>query len=50
MIKAQVYEKALFKTVKKGATVISDDVREAFEKAIEKETKETGRQTPSTCI
>lgn len=43
MIKTEVYEKALFETVKKGATVISDDVREAFEKAIEKETKEDAK-------
>lgn len=37
MIKTEVYEKVLFETIKRGATEISDDVRIAFEKAIEKE-------------
>ena len=40
MIKREVYEKAIFETVKKGATVISSDVEDAFIRAIEKETKE----------
>jgi len=39
MIKREVYEKALYETVKKGATVISDDVKEAFNRAIASETK-----------
>ena len=43
MIKTQVYEKALFETVKKGATVISDDVKDAFVHAIEKETSQSAR-------
>ena len=37
MIKTDVYEQALFETVKRGATEISPDVREAFETAIAKE-------------
>ncbi|MBQ7037210.1 MAG: fumarate hydratase [Clostridia bacterium] len=37
MIKTEVYEKALFETVKRGATEISPDVKDAFMKAIEKE-------------
>jgi len=43
MIKKEVYEKALFDTVKRGATVISDDVKEAFVKAIKKETNESAK-------
>ena len=38
MIKTEIYEEALFQTIKRGATEISDDVKEAFEKAIERET------------
>ncbi len=37
MIKTEVYEKALFETIKRGATEISPDVKDAFVKAIEKE-------------
>ena len=37
MIKTEIYEEALFETVKRGATEISDDVRDAFVKAIERE-------------
>ena len=37
MIKASVYEAALFETIRRGATEISPDVKEAFIKAIEKE-------------
>lgn len=39
MIRKEIYEKALYETVKKGATVISDDVKDAFYRAIAKETK-----------
>lgn len=39
MIKTEIYEKALFETVKKGATVISADVEAAFKSAIAKESK-----------
>ena len=35
MIKTEIYEKALFETIKRGATELSDDVREAFVRAIE---------------
>ena len=38
MIRTEVYEKALFETIKRGATEISPDVREAFVSAIDKET------------
>ena len=37
MIPVELYEKVLFQTVKRGATEISPDVREAFEAAIERE-------------
>lgn len=37
MIKTELYEQAIFETIKRGATEISDDVRIAFEKAIERE-------------
>ena len=37
MIKTEVYEKALFETIKRGATEISPDVENAFVKAIERE-------------
>ena len=37
MIRTEVYEKVLFETIKRGATEISADVREAFEAAIERE-------------
>ena len=37
MIKTAVYEQAIFETIKRGATTISEDVKQAFERAIEKE-------------
>ena len=37
MIKTEVYEQALFETIKRGATEISPDVKDAFIKAIERE-------------
>lgn len=37
MIKTDVYEKALFETVKRGATEISPDVKDAFVNAINRE-------------
>jgi len=37
MITIKTYEQALFETIKRGATEISDDVKQAFIKAIEKE-------------
>lgn len=37
MIKTEIYEKALFDVVKRGATEISPDVREAFVSAIDRE-------------
>lgn len=38
MIKTAVYEQVIFETIKRGATTISQDVKQAFERAIEKET------------
>ena len=35
MIKTDTYERALFETIKRGATEISADVRDAFVNAIE---------------
>ncbi|MBQ3573895.1 MAG: fumarate hydratase [Clostridia bacterium] len=37
MIKTEIYEQVLFETIKRGATEISPDVRNAFVKAIERE-------------
>ena len=37
MIKTEVYEQVLFETIKRGATEISPDVKDAFIKAIDKE-------------
>lgn len=37
MIKTEVYEEVLFQTIKRGATEISPDVRDAFVSAIERE-------------
>lgn len=37
MIKTEIYEQALFETIKRGATEISPDVKNAFVRAIEKE-------------
>ena len=37
MIKTEIYEQALFETIKRGATEISPDVKNAFIKAIERE-------------
>ena len=34
MIKREIYEEAIFRTIVRGATVISPDVKEAFERAI----------------
>jgi len=43
MIKRELFEEVLFQTVKRGATEISADVREAFEAAIARETSEDAR-------
>ena len=37
MIKTEIYEQVLFETIKRGATEISPDVKDAFIKAIDKE-------------
>ena len=50
MIKTEVYEEALFQTIKRGATEISDDVKEAFEKAIERETNEDAKKGLRTTL
>lgn len=44
MIKTDLYEQVLFETVKRGATEISEDVRIAFEKAIERETDKEAKK------
>ena len=44
MIKTEVYEQALFETVRRGATEISPDVRHAFEAAIARESNLSARQ------
>ena len=43
MIKTEIYENALFETIKRGATEISPDVRGAFIDAIERETNPDAR-------
>ncbi|MBR7116595.1 MAG: fumarate hydratase [Clostridia bacterium] len=43
MIKTEIYENALFETIKRGATEISPDVRGAFVDAIERETNPDAR-------
>ena len=43
MIKVSVYEQAIFETIKRGATKLSDDVKEGFVKAIEKETSPSAK-------
>ena len=37
MVRTELYEKVLFETIKRGATEISPDVKDAFETAIKKE-------------
>ena len=44
MIKRELFEEVIFQTIVRGATVISPDVKAAFEQAIEKETSEMKRQ------
>lgn len=44
MIKTEIYEKVLFETIKRGATEISEDVKIAFEKAIERETSSDAKK------
>ncbi len=44
MIKTETYEKVLFETVKRGATEISPDVRDAFERAISIEENEDAKR------
>ncbi|MBR2930607.1 MAG: fumarate hydratase [Clostridia bacterium] len=44
MIRTEIYENALFETIKRGATVISPDVRDAFVRAIEKESNEAAKR------
>jgi L(+)-tartrate dehydratase alpha subunit len=43
VIPIDLYESVIFNTIKNGATVISDDVRTAFSRGIEKDTSETSR-------
>ena len=43
MIKTEVYEQAIFETIKRGATTISQDVKDAFIRAIEKESSPSAK-------
>ena len=43
MITVKTIEEAAFQTIRRGSTVIQDDVRNAFREAIEKETNEAAR-------
>ena len=44
MIKKEIFEQAIFQAIKKGSTDIAPDVRSAFEKAIEKESRSTAKE------
>ena len=50
MIKTEVYEQVLRNTIKKGATVISQDVRAAFEKAIARESNPSAKRGLATTL
>ena len=43
MIKRELFEEVIFQTIVRGATVISPDVKAAFEQAIEKESSDSAR-------
>ena len=44
MIKRELYEEVVFQTIRKGATVLSDDVKEAFEAAIAREESDGAKE------
>ena len=44
MIRREVFEEAIFRAIRKGATVIAPDVCRAFEQAIEKESRPAARE------
>lgn len=44
MIKKEIFEQAIFQAIKKGSTDIAPDVRSAFEKAINKESRAAARE------
>jgi L(+)-tartrate dehydratase alpha subunit len=44
LIKRELYQEVIFETIKKGATVISKDVKEAFERSIATETSSAARE------
>ena len=50
MIKTELYEEVLFQTVKRGATEISIDVKEAFEAAIARESNPSAKRGLSTTL
>ncbi len=50
MITVQTYENALFETIKRGATVLPDDVKAAFEKAIARESHPDARRGLETTL
>ena len=43
MIKRELFEEVIFQTIVRGSTVISPDVKAAFERAIEKETSASAK-------
>ena len=44
MIRTEVYEQALFETIKRGATEISQDVKDAFSRAVEREENQEAKK------
>ena len=44
MIKKEIFEQAIFQAIKKGSTDIAPDVRSAFEKAINKESRAAAKE------
>ncbi len=44
MILREIYQEAIFNAIKKGATIISQDVAAAFERAIEKESRPAAKE------
>jgi len=44
LIKREIYENAIFQAIRKGSTVIAPDIKAAFEKAIQKESRPAARE------
>ena len=49
MIKTEIFEQVLFETIKRGATEISADVKEAFQTAIERESNADAKKGLEDC-